>query len=150
MQTQWHLTQNDYSDGSDYRIKQGIKKWVRIKIKGDQSLKRCEAVIRETPSSPGTLANFNWLAPQYPGLKDDGLPEMIDNQQVTYFWGFLTPNQTKNIPIPPIERKEGGRARIGENCWCWDIILVNPNDPDDVELIVSKSFVEVQDTVTPQ
>lgn len=130
-----HLTKLD-NKGEDWRIHQGCKFSITLKVNGDRTGWSFAAQIRKSLKETSTLAVFNSSTPSYNAQTD-----------TTSVAVFLTKSQTTAIPLPS-PRATVTDVKPGVNVWVWDAVMVDPLDAENVIPIVSYSWVEVIPRVT--
>jgi hypothetical protein len=131
---QHHLTA--FENKSDYRIRQGSRYSLTIKVPGDKTTGyNIKAHIKRKPTDDSTLAIFNVIAPAYDATTDK-----------TAWTIFLTASQTANTP--KTKRVKRDETVIGTHVWCWDVLLEDLQDSDNNLRIITISYVEVIEEVT--
>jgi hypothetical protein len=122
----------------DLSITQGLSYYRTFFIKGNFLTWIPKAQIRTSYADEGGIVETEFL------FKEN----LFDaNLNITYLRPYLKHNQTKDL-ISTVYQNKPQQIPSKDNCFLYNLIIVNPVDSDDVYPVIDTSFVQIKPGVT--
>jgi len=121
----------------DLSITQGLSYYRTFFIKGNYLTWIPKAQIRTTYVDAGGVVETEFLFKE--NLYDA-------NQNVTFIRPYIKADKTKELISTIYQNKN--QTPSEDNCFLYNMVLINPNDPNDIYPMIDTSFVQIKPGVT--
>lgn len=129
---------NEVISLGDLSITQGLSYYLTFYIRSNYKTWTPKGQIRTSLFDEGGLVETEFLF--YPNLYNQ-------QQGFTFIRPYLKASTTKELMSTFYQNKEND-IPSKDNCFVYNIVLINPSDPDDIQPLIDVSYVQVKPGVT--